>query len=629
MEKMKRIAALGLILASAAAFAAFPGDDKQDMDRFFKAKELVFNRDWSKARTDLESYLKDFRAGRMRDEALYWLAQSLDRLSRGEKSREAVVRLKKAAADHLRNLIETCPDSLWKNDARTLRVEIASTLVLLGEESYKSVIDEAVRTQGRDGRDIKLLALNSLVELDPATALSILRRTLSSELDAEVRLRAVHLLARFTEPEISKLLAEIARADKDERVRSRAAALAEQVRQQQIPVLLRYYIYGARLLDESLYSKFPEKKVLTFSLPRSKEGDVQSLLGKAAGVFEGKLSVPVGSTTGTLLPPFIFDPDSVTIIHRAADYQLWIDPSALKIASDNIGGEVRFTHRATGEKYTEPFRVDRSGAKLLVMRSGGNISLLVFQFDERPAFGEGPEAPKTVETPDASGYGRLKVSSTVTLDEGVKVYTERTDYGLRDFEKSLIDLENAKAEIPSRDLVRQSSDDNWVLIGDLFYLKDQKKLVGFGSMLINPDREVVAEGLIEVRAGDPAGFQLLSGRTYEKNRRVITASEERRTRPFYPTRFVSHLGWEVLTTRNSIDPTATAEKTDFGLARAVRTHGGRDWVLIGQIMSLNKQRKFLARQAALLSSDGTIVHAAELQVSVDNPEDHAVVKKGP
>jgi len=656
MNKIERIIIVGLILASTgvAAFAVLPSDAQQDMDRFFKAKEFVFNSEWSEARTGLESYLKDFPDGRLRDEAFYWLAQSLDRLARKEKSRESVIHLKKEAVDNLRKLIETYPKSLWRDDALALRVAISSTLVLLGEDSYKPLVDEAIRAKGTNERDIKLQAFNLLAELDSATALPILRRAWTSEPDAEVRFRSLGWLMRFPGPEASEILAKIARTDKDERIRSRAASLVELDRQRQIPVRLRYYVYGSRLLDETLFSKFPEKKILTFSLSRSREGDAQSLLNKAAGILGGKLSKPIGSAKGTLRPAMTVN--SAITVNNALDYELWISPEALRTSTDRISGEVRFTHKTSGEKHTASFLVDGKEDKLLAMRSGRNVSLLIFQFVERTASSEEPMALEFFpeepgeELAGVSNYGRLKANSTIMLDEGVKVQTERTYYGLNDFEKNLIDLENAKAEIPLLSPgekesrvnealkipskargIQASFGEPWVLIGDLFYLRDRKKLIGFRSKLINPSREVVAEGLIELEAGAPAGFKVLNGRAVEKNRVVTTAPEERRTRPIYPSIWPGHLGWDVYTTlgRNSTDSKTGTDKHDFGLARAIRSYGGRDWVLIGQIITLRGERKFIARQAALILSDGTIVHGDEIHVSADNPENYTLVKKTP
>ena len=758
MRNTKRIAVLGLIvmIAAAAALAERPGDGQQDMDRFFKAKELVFMRDWDSARTGLESYLKDFPAGRMRDEALYWLAQSLDQMSREAKGREAVVRFKKAAVDHLRTLIETYPASLWKEDAATLRVEIAGTLVLLGEDSYKSVIDEAARASGKSSLDIKLTAVAALADLDPKTALPVLRRELASEPDAEVRLRAVRLLARFTAEDALPVLGEVVQKDKEERVRSEASSLVRLFERSRSPVRLRYFIYGSRLLDEGLETLLPDKEVQEFLLARSAQGAARALLAKARKVLGGEISSPASSANGTL--PLSIDFSLTTqIVHRAGDYNIWINERTMELGAAQIRGEIEFRHRESGEVFTRRFSVDPAHDKLLVVRSGANLSLLLFQFtgeqgadetsggertridlgdfghgayfadilgwevrsskstwdlDEfsgRPGkydFGraeavskspsgwvlrgdllllteervfiarqgvlvqpsgktaaEAPEIFVPLDDPSAfyleerpkrgaspgPDYGPLKIAVRIALARGITVHTERTDYDLGVFDKNLIDLEQARADIPDGtgqkagavrtlpgDLEKlvfvrtgQKAGAVWTLLGDLFYFKDQEKLIGCGSVLINPGHEVVAEGLIEVPADGPARFRVLSGRTIEKSRRSIAASEERRTRPIYPVLYANHLGWEVLTTRNSADETAGTGMTDFGLARAVRSYGGREWILIGQIISLNAQRKFLARQAALIASDGTIVYGAEILVSADNPEDHTIVRKDP
>jgi hypothetical protein len=169
----------------------------------------------------------------------------------------------------------------------------------------------------------------------------------------------------------------------------------------------------------------------------------------------------------------------------------------------------------------------------------------------------------------------------------------------------------------------------WTLIGDLFYFKDPAKLVGYGATLIAPGNEVVAEGLIELPAGDPAGFKVLAGRANDTNRRIVTGRDEQRTRPIFTTLWSNHMDWAVLTSLSSTPSARKTAKIDFGLAQASRTIDGRDWILIGQILALGDERAFVARQAALIASDGTIVHGAEIRVNADDPADTRVVVKRP
>lgn len=625
---------------------------QEDMDRFFKAKELVFKRDWRAARTGFESYLKDFPDGRMRDEAHFWLAQSLDNLARGEKGREAVLRLKKAALDEIRKLVDGYPKSLWRDDALVLRIEISSELVLLGKEEYQKYITEAVEAGNKSARDLKIQALGALVNLDPGMALPVVRRTLKTDDDAVVRERCLTLLLRLPAADAEKILEDVARSDREGKVRSEAASLLEQVRQSRIPVKLGYFIYGSRLLDDSLYSEFPEGKVREFPLDRSSLGSAAAVLDKVKDIFGGKLSTPLSSANGQLpISPYLSR--TMTTTNRAGNYQIWIKVPELRITPDSITGEIEFRNRSTNEKFDQKFSVDSSADKLLVARSGNSLSLLMFQFADldSPRISAESLVRKVTKAAGSSrrkGFGELKASSVVTLHPGVTVRTERMSYDLHAFEKNLIGLEMAKATIypgrttsplgtarnatvriegvPGRESV---SRDPWVLIGDLFYFKDSGKLLGYGSYLINPANEVVAEGLIEIPAGDPAAFKVLSGKTFDKNRRIVTGRDEERTRPIFSTLWSNLMDWAVLTTQSTSGSPRNTGKTDFGLAQATRTVSGRDWILIGQILGLNKERKLIARQAALISSDGTIVHGTEIHVNADDPTEHTVVVKQP
>jgi hypothetical protein len=633
IKRSALIPAALLVLGVLAAAAIM--DTQEDMDRFFKAKELVFKRDWPAARSGFESYLKDYPQGRMRDEAHFWLAQSLDNLARDEKGREAVVRLKKAALEEIRKLVDGYPESLWRDDALAFRIEIAGELVLLGEENYQEDITAAVEGEGRSSRDLKIQALGSLVNLDPGTALPIIRRTLKTDDDTVVRRRCLSLLLLLPAADAEKALGDAARSDRDEGIRAEAASLLEQLRTSRLPFKLRYFIYGSKLLDRSLDPALPEGKTREYSLGRSSTGDAQAVLDKVSGALGNKISTPLSSANGQLPMAPAFS-RTTTVTHRAGDYQVRIKDSELKITADRITGEIEFRHRATNETFDRPFSVDRTADKLLVVRSGDKLSLLMFQFaepgSERVSLGAVVgKAEKALRDLKPGGAGALKTSSIISLPPGITVRTERTSYDLRSFDKNLITLEMGKAVIspgpaPSP---TETAREPWTLIGDLFYFKDSQKLVGYGAILIDPGNEVVAEGLIEVPGGDPAAFKVLAGRVTDKDRRIVTGRDERRTRPIFSTLWSNYLDWAVLTTRSSTPSARDPEKMDFGLAQATRTVGGRDWVLIGQILALGKERTFIARQAALIASDGTIVHGAEIRVNADDPADTRVVVKRP
>ncbi|MDH5745278.1 MAG: outer membrane protein assembly factor BamD, partial [Candidatus Aminicenantes bacterium] len=109
----------------------------EELDVFLKAKDYVFKRYWRKAKEQLEFYLKKYPSGQLRAEALYWLAQSLNRISKDEVDKDKVIALKEEAVQKLELLIGQYPESVWTDDAQELRVEIAGELALIGRTEYK------------------------------------------------------------------------------------------------------------------------------------------------------------------------------------------------------------------------------------------------------------------------------------------------------------------------------------------------------------------------------------------------------------------------------------------------------------------------------------------------------------
>jgi len=236
--------------------------------------------------------------------------------------------------------------------------------------------------------------------------------------------------------------------------------------------------------------------------------------------------------------------------------------------------------------------------------------------------------------PDLPDYGELEASGSFMLIPGVKVSTARESFKMEEFEKPLINFEQSKVVIAEKGSpARRSSaliisglgSKTWTLLGDIFYLKKQERLVGFGAILVDPNREIKARGLISVPIDNPADFRILRGKAW-KEKQLLLPEQERQTRYYYPCLNTGIQGWEVLTTLHSSDY-GDETKRDFSLAQATRSHEGRDWILIGQILLLPKERCFIARDAALINSDGEVVFGAELRVSTDDPSQHKVIKK--
>jgi len=766
---------------SAHSAAPIESSDRE-MDRFFKAKEHVFKYNWEEARRGFESYLKDYPQGRLRDEGLYWLATSLNMLSKGEKTEEKIVALKEAAVARINELIDDHPKSLWWDDGMALRIEIASQLILMGRDGYTPIIEEAVRTQKKDVRQLRTLALNSLADLDEDYVLPLLENILKTDKDSEIRKRCVQLLGSNFSDRSLDLLQKLAAEDKDRQIQREAQSWIDRITQASISVYMKYNIYGSRLLDESLYDEFPEGKIRT--IPLKAEGPIKAknIPDLIQPVFNGKLSSMMSSADGMIpYPGFFLQERFMTMTNRAGDYQLWIKPDELDLTEDRITGVVEFRHRKTNEKKDVSFQLGREETKLLSTRSGNVISLMIIQFREWAAeegrmglsgppdtltintensalskewsllakiFGKedrgsynttfnvigwtvrstrknwsleditgktgkydfaqaeavcshpegwklagnllllikerqfigrkavlldpkgktaalGDEIIVPVDNPEdfvvkgarrieqaeseLPDYGPLEAQAVFQIEPNLEIQTDRKYFNAEEFSRNLIGFGRSRAQLPEKIspptkektsappkefasdaekiyIRNHTTSRMWTLLGDIFWIKNQNRLVGFGTLVINPDRELKAQGLISVPLDDPAAYRVLQGKTWKK-RRIIEKADERNTRYYYPCQINSGQGWEVLTTLHSGPPPITGGKSDYSLAQATCTHDGREWILIGHIMFLQKEKTFIARQAALINSDGDIVYGSEIEVPADNPSGAKIIKK--
>jgi hypothetical protein len=745
----------------ALANPAAPAESSdKEMDRFFKAKEHVFKKNWEKARRGFESYLEDFPQGRLRDEGLYWLASTLNMLSKRERIKEKIVALKEAAVVRLDQLIENHPESLWRDDGMAVRIEIASQLILMGQEGYTQIIDEAVRTQEKDVRQLRILALNSLVDLDADYVRPLLQNILKTDTDREIRRRCVQLLGRNFPDSSLDLLQELATGDQDNEIQKEAKSWIDRINQSRIPVSMKYNIYGSRLLDNSLYDEFPEGEFQTFPLDVKGTVRTRNIPELIRPIFNGKLSSMSSSADGVIPYPGLYFEDRLMIVtNRAGDYQLWIKPDELEVTKERISGVVEFRHRQTNEKTDVPFELNKGEAKLLTTRSGNTVSLMVIQWmdeaqnttaisevslplankgsnqtifnvlgwtvysarnnwtledlsgekgkydlsqaeaissdpagwklvgnlilliKERRFVGRkatftdpngkkvatGDEIIVPVENPadfqvkrarniesmrsDIPDYGPLEAQAVFRIKPNLEIQTDRKYFNTDEFNRNLIEFGRSRARLPEKIFpsvkektsapAREYVSDPmeiyisthltgrmWTLLGDIFWIKNQNRLIGFGALVIDPDREVKAQGLITVPIDDPAAYEVLYGRTWTK-REIIEQEDERNTRYYYPCQISGVQGWEVLTTLHSSPPPVTGGKSDYSLARATRIHDGKEWTLIGHIMLLEKERMFIARQAALINSEGEIIYGSEIEVPTDNPSGAKVIKKQP
>jgi hypothetical protein len=208
---MRFITALLTALLLAAPVYARADDSSRESDRDRKAEkadkeesaydkgtEALDDHDWRGATRAFQEV-----AGmhlEHADAALYWLAYAQNKA--GERS---------DALDTLVNLEKSYPKSRWLDDAKSLELEIR-------QSAGQRVDPEQVGDE-----DVKLMALNGLMNSDPERATPILEGILKSHTTStRIKDRALFVLTQSGSPQALEVVARVAKGDKDPNLQSRA-----------------------------------------------------------------------------------------------------------------------------------------------------------------------------------------------------------------------------------------------------------------------------------------------------------------------------------------------------------------------------------------------------------------------
>ena len=122
------------------------------------------------------------------DGALYWKAYALNRIGRRD---EAIAALAVLRRDY--------PNSHWLNDAQALEVEV------------KQNAGQPVSPADESNEDIKLMAINSLMNADPERAIPLLESLLKSNATPRVKDRAMFVLTQNRSARAQQILADYAK----------------------------------------------------------------------------------------------------------------------------------------------------------------------------------------------------------------------------------------------------------------------------------------------------------------------------------------------------------------------------------------------------------------------------------
>jgi hypothetical protein len=126
--------------------------------------------------------------GEHADEALYWEAYALNKIARRNEALTALAQLRKAYAN-----------SRWRDDAKALEIEI------------RQASGEKVNPNAEPDEDLKLMALNALMNSDPERAIPMLEKLLQGNQSPRLKERALFVLAQSDSAKARQILLQIAR----------------------------------------------------------------------------------------------------------------------------------------------------------------------------------------------------------------------------------------------------------------------------------------------------------------------------------------------------------------------------------------------------------------------------------
>ena len=143
-------------------------------------------RQWDKAVSSFEASAD--RNGPTADAALYWKAYAENRAGSADEALETIAALR-----------HKYPSSRWIRDARALEVEV------------RGKTGAPISPGAESDEDLKVIAINSLMQSDPDKAFPILEKLVKGNNSPKIQEKALFVLTQSSSPDAHKLLSEIAR----------------------------------------------------------------------------------------------------------------------------------------------------------------------------------------------------------------------------------------------------------------------------------------------------------------------------------------------------------------------------------------------------------------------------------
>lgn len=170
---------------------------EKEQDQYDEGNDAIDEHDWKRAARAFQK-VADMKMSHA-DSALYWLAFS-----------EGKMGLRSEALSTLMQLRSAYPKSKWLDDAGKLELEIRTSA---GQQIQPEHVDDL---------ELKLIALNSLMNSDPERAVPILENILKTSKEPKLKDKALFVLSQSSSNQAYDILSRVARNNADPDLQRRA-----------------------------------------------------------------------------------------------------------------------------------------------------------------------------------------------------------------------------------------------------------------------------------------------------------------------------------------------------------------------------------------------------------------------
>jgi HEAT repeat protein len=186
---------LGVLYSGPAVFHA-DAQSKEDA-LYSDGTRAINDARWSQAESIFANIVQ--LHGERAEAALYWKAYAQNKEGKPTQ-----------ALDTCNQLKQTYPHGKWINECGALEIEI------------RGKSDDPLPPQAEQDEELKLLALNSLMQQDESRALPVIQQILNSDKSEKLKSRALFVLAQDQSQPAQALLGQVARGEKDAALQRKA-----------------------------------------------------------------------------------------------------------------------------------------------------------------------------------------------------------------------------------------------------------------------------------------------------------------------------------------------------------------------------------------------------------------------